>query len=128
MPRVVHFEIHAVDPERIAAFYRELFGWDITAWDGPIPYWLVGTGSAQPGIDGGLVVRRGAPPADGQAVNAFVCTVDVDDLDATVGRLEASGGTVAVPRMAVPGVGWLAYGKDPDGNIFGMMQNDPAAA
>ena len=35
---------------------------------------------------------------------------------------------VAVPKMAVPGIGWLAYAKDPDGNIFGMMQADPEAA
>jgi hypothetical protein len=30
--------------------------------------------------------------------------------------------------MAITGVGWLAYAKDTEGNIFGMMQNDPAAA
>ena len=32
------------------------------------------------------------------------------------------------PKMPVPGVGWLAYAQDPDGNTFGMMQADPAAA
>jgi hypothetical protein len=29
--------------------------------------------------------------------------------------------------MPIPGVGWLAYAKDTEGNIFGMMQRDPAA-
>jgi predicted enzyme related to lactoylglutathione lyase len=29
--------------------------------------------------------------------------------------------------MGVPGVGWLAYFKDTEGNIFGIMQNDPNA-
>ena len=33
-----------------------------------------------------------------------------------------------VPKMPVPGVGWLAYCKDLDGNAFGIMQSDPAAA
>jgi predicted enzyme related to lactoylglutathione lyase len=37
------------------------------------------------------------------------------------------GGTVALPKMPVPGVGWLAYAKDTEGNIFGMMQSDPGA-
>jgi predicted enzyme related to lactoylglutathione lyase len=32
-----------------------------------------------------------------------------------------------LPKMAVPGVGWLAYEKDPDGNICGIMQADPGA-
>jgi predicted enzyme related to lactoylglutathione lyase len=30
--------------------------------------------------------------------------------------------------MPIPGVGWLAYGKDPEGNIFGVMEADSAAA
>jgi predicted enzyme related to lactoylglutathione lyase len=29
--------------------------------------------------------------------------------------------------MAVPGVGWLAYVKDPDGNLCGLMQAASAA-
>jgi hypothetical protein len=29
--------------------------------------------------------------------------------------------------MAVAGVGWLAYSKDTEGNVFGMMQADPEA-
>jgi predicted enzyme related to lactoylglutathione lyase len=29
--------------------------------------------------------------------------------------------------MAIPGIGWLGYLKDPDGNIVGVMQSDPSA-
>lgn len=32
-----------------------------------------------------------------------------------------------VPKTAAPGVGWLAYCKDTEGNIFGLMENDPSA-
>lgn len=39
-----------------------------------------------------------------------------------------AGGLIIVPKMPVPGVGWLLYFRDPDGNIHGAMQNDPAAA
>jgi predicted enzyme related to lactoylglutathione lyase len=91
-------------------------------------YWVITTGPAtEPGINGGLLRRRGSPPADGQAVNAFVCTVDVPNVDATLAQLESAGGTMALPKMAVPGVGWLAYVKDPDGNICGILQADPGA-
>lgn len=125
MPRVVHFEIHAADPERASGFYRELFGWDITRWEGPVPYWLVKTGEVdEPGIDGGIVVRRGSGPDDGQSVNAYVCTIEVPELDPVLERLEAIGGVLAVPKMPIPGVGWVAYGKDTEGNIFGLMQSD----
>jgi uncharacterized protein len=128
MPRPIHFEIHASDPERVQAFYRTLFGWQFQSWGGPVEYWVITTGDAmQPGINGGIVRRRGPAPAEGQAVNAFVCTVDVPDLEATLGSLAPAGGTLALPRMAVPGVGWLAYVKDPDGNILGVLQADTSA-
>ena len=129
MPRMVHFEIHASDPEKLAEFYRTLFGWKITKWDGPMEYWLVETGDkAEPGINGGLMRRQGPPPTDGQAVNAFVCTADVRSLDDVLARLPELGGRIALPKMPVPGMGWLAYVKDPDGNIMGAMETDPGAA
>jgi predicted enzyme related to lactoylglutathione lyase len=128
VPRVSHFEIHADNPERAIQFYAGLFGWEFKKWDGPMPYWLVTTGpDSEPGINGGLVKRMGPPPADMQAVNAYVCTTMVPNLDASVEKALATGGTIALAKMPVPGVGWLAYLKDTEGNILGMMQHDPAA-
>ena len=128
MPRVVHFEIHADNPERAIPFYRALFGWEFQKWDGPMDYWMINTGSnPEPGINGGMIRRMGAGPLEGQAVNAYVCTVQVPAIDEYVGKISALGGVIALPKMPIPGIGWLAYAKDPEGNIFGMMQPDPAA-
>ena len=60
-------------------------------------------------------------------VIAYVCTVGVDSLDASIATVEENGGTVALPKMPNQGMGWLAYYKDTEGNIFGMMQPDPNA-
>jgi predicted enzyme related to lactoylglutathione lyase len=129
MSRVIHFEIHASDPDKLIAFYTALFGWKFQKWEGPMDYWLLQTGSAEErGIDGGLLRRHGDAPTATQAVSSFVCTVDVKSAQSSLARAQELGGSVAVPIMPVPGVGWLCYAKDPDGNIFGMMQNDPAAA
>ena len=126
MPRVVHFEIHAGDPERAVNFYQTLFGWTFQKWEGPMEYWLVTTGpNDQPGINGGLVQRQGE--LDGQAVIAYVCTVDVSDIDASTQTATSNGAQVVVPKMPIPGMGWLVYCKDTEGNIFGMMQGDPSA-
>ena len=135
MNRVIHFEIHAADPERAAQFYRDVFGWDIKEWVVPgveMPkenrYWLVTTGSAgEPGINGGLLFRRGAAPVEGQAVNAYVCTVGVASVDESVRKAVGAGASVALPKMPIKGVGWLAYCKDTEGNLFGMMQDDQSA-
>ena len=127
MPRPIHFEIQAENVERAIAFYRELLGWEFNQW-GKEPYWLVKTGEkGTPGIDGGLMPRRGPRPADMQPVNAFVCTVDVANLDAMVKRVTELKGSIVLPRMPIPTVGWLAYAKDTEGNIFGMMQMDANA-
>ena len=128
MARAVHFEIHASDPQAAITFYSGLFGWTFNKWEGG-DYWMIHTGpDEQPGINGGLMPRRGELPAPAAAVNAFVITVDVDDIDASVEQGKAAGGSIALPKMPVPGIGWLAYLKDPDGNIFGMMQADTGAA
>jgi hypothetical protein len=129
MPRVVHFEVHASDPERTMKFYSELFGWRFEAWGPPGTYWLVTTGSPeQRGIDGGVVPRRDGAPVDGQPVNAFICTVDVANAAESLAKAISLGGSEAHPVMPIPGAGWLCYAKDPDGTIFGMMQPDTSAA
>jgi predicted enzyme related to lactoylglutathione lyase len=127
MPRVVHFEIHADDPQRAVAFYQDIFGWQINKWEGPEDYWLVITGpDNEPGINGAILRRPG--PVNGDAVIAYVCTIDVPSVDDVTAKITAHGGTIALPKMAVPQVGWLAYGKDTEGNIFGVLQSDPSAA
>jgi predicted enzyme related to lactoylglutathione lyase len=128
MARVIHFEIHADNPERAAKFYTDLFGWRIEKWGGPMEYWMVFTGpDGTPGINGGLMKRQ-HPLSGNDGVIGYVCTVDVDDLDKSVARGTELGAAVALPKMPVPGVGWLAYLKDTEGNVFGLMQMDRAAA
>jgi uncharacterized protein len=121
LPRPIHFEIPAENPQRAIGFYTSVFGWKFTKWDGPMDYWIISTGTApEPGIDGGLMPRR-------DPNQPCVNTVGVANLDESVASVEAHGGSIAVPKMAIPGVGWLAYCKDTEGHIFGMMQSDPAA-
>ncbi|HJT64349.1 MAG TPA: VOC family protein [Candidatus Limnocylindria bacterium] len=120
--RVVHFELPADDPDRAAKFYADAFGWKVEKWGGPTDYWLVTTGEApEPGIDGGIGRRQ---DADDQITN----TIDVPDLDAAVAAVEAAGGRITRAKGPVPGVGWLAYAVDTEGNPFGMMQADESAA
>jgi len=130
---VVHFEIPADDPERASKFYRELFGWEISRFGDPagaesIEYWMVRTvptdGAGQPsrpGVNGGLM-RRTAP---GQAPINYVSVASVEEF---VGRASRLGAEVCVPKMAVPGMGWLAHLRDTEGNAFGIWETDATAA
>jgi predicted enzyme related to lactoylglutathione lyase len=117
MPRVVHFEISADEPERAAKFYTTVFGWIVTHWAGPQDYWLVKTGEApEPGIDGGIFKRKGPV--------GHVNSIDVPSVDEYAAKVEAAGGKVVVPKVAIPGVGWLAYCQDTEASVFGLYQPD----
>jgi uncharacterized protein len=120
LPRVTHFEFSADDPTRCITFYERAFGWRFEKWDGPMPYWMIKTGDG-PGIDGGMGPRQqpGQPPAH---------VVDVPSLADTRKKVLDAGGIEVVPKMAIPGVGWLAYFADTEKNVFGVMQFDEKAA
>ncbi len=121
MPRVVHFEINAENPDRAVKFYQNIFGWKINKWDGPMDYWLISTGDKeQPGIDG-AIMKKTNPQA------TVYNTIDVSSVDEYVKKVVANGGKILVPKDAVPGVGYFSYCSDTEGNTFGLMQFDPNA-
>ena len=63
-------------------------------------------------------------PITGLGVCSFVGTTCVADLDPVVEKAVALGGQIALPKMPIPGIGWLAYIKDTEGNIMGLTQPD----
>ena len=125
MNRPVHFEIHATDPDKLSKFYGEVFGWKVT----PLPhmnYWMFDTGEGT-GINGGMMKRHGPAAPEGAPVNAFVISLGVASVDDVLAKALKAGATVALPKMAIPGVGWQVYIKDLDGNILGLHQPDAGA-
>jgi predicted enzyme related to lactoylglutathione lyase len=120
MPRVIHFEINAENPEQVVKFYEDVFDWRFEKWKGPVDYWLIMTGQDEPGIDGGLARR-----ADTGA--ATVNTINVQSIDGYIEKIIENNGIILISKHAIPGVGWAAYFKDPEGNRFGLMEDDPSA-
>jgi hypothetical protein len=119
MARVVHFEIPVDDPERARKFYANVFGWDIGSWGGPADYWIASTGPRdEPGIDGALT-RRSSTWAP--------LHVHVTSLDETVRKLQEAGGKVMAPKASIPGVGFVAYCRDSEGNVLGVFEANPGA-
>jgi len=121
MNRFTHFELATTDLEKTAAFYREVFGWQVEKWEGPVEYWLVNSGDAStPGINGGLMHT-------GKEMTGTINTVEVDDIDAILAKALANGAELIMPKDAIPGVGFQAYIKDNCGIVVGLHQADPAA-
>ena len=121
MPRVVHFEIQADDPARAVKFYETVFDWRTQKWEGLQDYWLVTTGEdSQPGING-AIMHRTDPKA------TVYNTVDVPSVDEFLQKITNGGGKVVMPKSAIPGLGYVAYCTDTEGNVFGIFHDDPSA-
>lgn len=121
MAKVVHFEIPVDDPQRAAAFYREVLGWDVSRF-GDLAYWLVRAGEPdEPGADGALVAR-------GDLHETPILIVGVPDIDEALAGAERAGGAILQARQPIPGVGWSAYLRDSEGNTIGLFQADENAA
>jgi hypothetical protein len=120
-----YFEIQADNAKRAIKFYTQVFGWKFEEATGlPVEYWRITTDGAR----GGLLKRPASAPSPGQGTNAFVCSMQVDDFDKTAKNILDHGGTVALPKFAVPKVCWQGYFLDSEGNTFGIFQPDASAA
>jgi predicted enzyme related to lactoylglutathione lyase len=122
--RVVHFEIPFEDGDRAREFYREAFGWNITVM-AEMGYTMVTSGPmsdegqpTEPGfINGGMIDRKVGTST------APVVTVEVDDVDEALARIEKLGGTTVIGRTAVGGMGFSAYYRDTEGNVMGLWES-----
>jgi len=100
MGRVVHFEISADDVDRAVTFYKDVFDWDITKWDGPIDYWITSTGDENtPGINGGIIPRDPKYPG-------VINIIGVDSVDDAITAIEKSGRKNYSSKRTGPR-GWL---------------------
>jgi len=122
MDPVVHFEVPADDTERAKAFYTTCFGWNAVSMPG-MGYTLFHTTKTDeqgmvgtPGnINGGMFQRH-------EKVDRVVFTVAVEDLEASLRKVQDAGGAVVMGKDEVPGVGYVAYVKDTEGNLVGLIQ------
>jgi predicted enzyme related to lactoylglutathione lyase len=134
---VVHFELHASDPQRLIDFYGQLLGWRFSQF-GDAPYWSIETGegaigmdSPGRGINGGLTQRRGPAPERGAPVNGCNVVIGIDgDVDELFHKALDLGAAEAVAPETMEGIGRVGYLLDPDGNVFGLiapLPDDPSS-
>ncbi len=117
---IAHFAINADDVDRAKRFYEKAFGWSFAAWGPPGFYLIEGAGTLA-----ALQGRRAL--VAGTKTVGFECTMAVDSIDATEKAVLAAGGSIALARSVIVGVGTLMFFRDTEGNVFGAMQYDSRA-
>jgi uncharacterized protein len=124
MNNVSYFEIQADDCERGVKFYTDVFDWKFTKDENvPIEFYRI----ENAGPNGSLMKRPAPKPATEQGTNAFVCSVQVENFDASAQKILDNGGIVALEKFAVPGKCWQGYFLDTEGNTFGIFEVDEKA-
>lgn len=123
MDSVVHFEIPADDATRASKFYKDVFGWNIMKWEGPMPYWMLGTADSDengrpknPGAINGGMGKREAP------LNSITVTINVADIEKALQKVQMAGGKTVSSKQAIGDMGFTAYFKDSEGNVVGLFQ------
>lgn len=128
MDPVVHFEMPADDRNRIADFYKTAFGWQAQMLGPDMGNYVVVTttdsddnGPKRPGaINGGFFPRKPDWPAQHPSV-----VIAVDDIEASMKKVNAAGGKVLGEPMDIPGVGRYVAFFDTEGNRVSMLQPAP---
>lgn len=124
MGSIVHFEIPAKDVNKLKAFYEKVFGWKIIhAPVGGMDYWLIQTVPTdetgkplEPGVNGGMYPKTSEN-------NLLINYISVADIERSVKIAEKLGANVVSGKQEVPGVGFFAVLRDPEGNQIAMLQS-----
>jgi predicted enzyme related to lactoylglutathione lyase len=115
--KVVNFHLPADDVERAATFYREVFGWEFTAFpNSPVPYFVHDGNGA--GIAAAITARA-------EPVKAPVPTIDVENIDQAMTDIATKGGQQGRVNE-IPGLGRFGYAIDSEGNIIALLQRASA--
>ncbi len=114
--RVVHYEIPANEPAALQRFYGELFGWKFQRVPVPgVEFWQCEGTDDGPGINVAVLKRQNAQ-------QPWMNYIGVGSIDAALEKATGMGATVALPKMPVPGGRAIAAVIDPEGNMFGLME------
>lgn len=116
MARVIRFELPSRNMGDTVEFYNKVFDWDSAYSDVHTDYLELDMGRST--IAGGIFPRG--------VVNLTTTTlvIEVASIEAYVGRIEGAGGTIVLRPRAIAGYGYVAYCRDPDGNVIGLVQFD----
>jgi len=107
-----HVEISATDPNAAAEFYSKVFGWKIEVEE-TMNY--VQFLAEEGGIGGAFTEVSDTNPA-----GTIIPYVTTDDVDASLEKVAAHGGSTVMPKTEIPGFGHFGVFKDPTGNTIGL--------
>jgi len=117
--RVNWFEIPTKDLAKSKAFYESILGVKLDEQEmGPNRMAWFPMDPEAPGASGTLMQGEGFTPSHDGTLVYF----NVEDIDATLAKVEASGGKTLMPQMSIGEHGAIAHFEDVAGNRVALHQ------
>lgn len=116
MHAVVHVEIPATNMKRAKEWYGRVFGWVFQGYDKEYALWNAPGG----GTGGGLYLTKKMP-----ARSAVRIYLEVEDVEAKLKEIKKARGKIVRQKTEVPGFGWWAAFKEPQGLELYLWQSVP---
>ena len=112
-------ELASQDLDTAKSFYKSLFGWDVQPSKlTEVQYNEIHQGGQA--VGGMMAIDKNwgdpLPPSH------WTTYISVDDVDNTVEKITANGGSLKMPAFDAPNVGRIAYVNDPAGAHFAVIQ------
>ncbi|MDB5069954.1 MAG: Glyoxalase [Candidatus Eremiobacteraeota bacterium] len=115
MGKVVNFHLPADDVERAATFYRDVFGWEFSAFAGSsVPYLVHTNVEGGAGIPAAITARQ-------DVVKAPTPTIEVENIDDALIQVAMKGGQQGRVQD-IAGLGRFGYAIDSEGNVIALLQ------
>lgn len=115
MYRFTQFEVPSNTSINTIAFYNQVFGWTFQPSTN-CKKWTARAESSETRIFGNPFIKNKRP------AQAITNAIEVKDIDTTLVNIQEEGGIIIVPKFMIPSVGWMAYFKDLEQNVFGIIQ------
>ena len=115
MYRITKFDVPATTPLKSINFYNQVFGWTFQPSHNHAK-WTANVESTEHQIFGNPFLRKA------KSARSLTNAIEVKNVEQTLKSIQAEGGEVIVPKFEIPGIGWMAYFKDLEENIFGIVQ------
>ncbi|MBA3895555.1 MAG: VOC family protein [Sphingomonadaceae bacterium] len=117
----IWYELLTADPDASKKFYDHVIGWTVDAEPMSSEMDYRGISTSDGGMVGG-VMRLSDDMAANGGKPTWLFYIGVDDVDASVEKIKANGGSVHLPPWDIPGVGRIAMVSDPQGIPFYVMR------
>lgn len=111
------FEVPTTDLDRATKFYETILGTEMIKVEmGGFPMHMF-PADMETGVGGHLASPGDGAPGENGSLIYLNCNGKIDDV---LGRVEAAGGAVMLPKTHIGDPGYIAFIRDSEGNKIGL--------